>query len=66
MPGEDAVVQHEIDPGARSQGRQLLEEFERFEEKMTGAICPSRLEREHDAAVAQELKPVLADGRTNR
>ena len=31
---------------------------------MTGAVRPGRLEREQNAAVAQELKPVLADGRT--
>ena len=31
---------------------------------MTGAVRPRRLEREQNAAVAQELKPVLADRRT--
>ena len=31
---------------------------------MTGALRPRRLEREQNAAVAQELKPVLADRRT--
>ena len=57
------MVEHEIDPGARGQGGQLLEQFERFEEEMPGAVRPSRLEREQNAAVAQKLKPVLADRR---
>ena len=57
------MVDQQIDPGARRQGGELLEQFERFEEEMPGAVRPSRLEREQNAAVAQKLKPVLADRR---
>ncbi len=37
------MVGHEIDPGARRQGGQLLEEFQRLEEQMPRAIRPDRL-----------------------
>jgi len=58
------MVQHEIDPGTRGQGSELLEQFERLEEEMPGAVRPGRLEREEPAAVAEEFQPVLADDRT--
>ena len=57
------MVEDEIDPRSRRQGSELLEQFERLEEEMPGAVRPRRLEREQNAAVAEELKPVLADCR---
>jgi hypothetical protein len=46
--------------GAWRQGGQLLEQVEGLEEQMPCPVRPGRLEREQNAAVAQELKPVLA------
>ncbi len=46
------MVEHEIDPAARRQGGQLLEQFEGLEEELPGPVRPGRLEREQHAAVA--------------
>jgi hypothetical protein len=40
MRGEDPVVEHEVDAGARSQGDELFEEFEGFEEEVGGPVGP--------------------------
>ena len=40
MRGENPVVQDEIDAGARGQGGELFEEFERLEEEVAGAVDP--------------------------
>jgi hypothetical protein len=66
MRAQDPVVEHEIDPRARRQGWQLLEEFQRLEEEMTRAVCPARLEREQDAAVVQEPETLLRDRRAQQ
>ena len=44
MGGKDSVVQHEVDARARSQGRELFEEFQGLEEQVAGAIVPGALE----------------------
>ena len=64
MGREDAVIKHQIDPGARRQGRQLFEQLERLEEQMARAVCPGGLEREQDAAVTQQPEPVLGNSRS--
>ena len=66
MGREDAVVKHEIDPRARRQSRQLLEELQRLEQEMTRAVRPRGLEREQNAAVAQESEAVLRDRRAQQ
>jgi len=64
--GQHSMVERDIDPGARGQGGQLLEQFETLEEEMPCPVRRGRLEREQNAAVAPELKPVLADRRAQR
>jgi hypothetical protein len=44
MGGEDSMVQHEIDAGARDQGGELFEEFLGLEEQGAGAIVPGAFE----------------------
>jgi hypothetical protein len=44
LGGKDAVVQHEIDARARSQGGELFEEFQGLEEEVARAIVPGALE----------------------
>ena len=53
MGGEDSMVQHEIDAGARDQGGELFEEFQGLEEQVAGAIVPFALELEQDGAPRQ-------------
>src|SRR5438552_4156447 len=66
MGREDAVIKHQIDPGARRPSRQLFQPVETLEEQMARAVCPGRLEREQNAAVTQEPEPVLTDGRAQK
>ena len=56
---EDAVAQHEIDPGPRGDRGQALEQLQRLEDEMLGAVGPGRLQGEHHAAVVQQAQPVL-------
>jgi len=44
MGGEDPVVEHEVDAGTRGQGGEFFEEFEGFEEEVTGTVGPLALE----------------------
>jgi hypothetical protein len=44
MGGKDAVVHHEIDSRAGSQGGELFQEFQGLEEQVAGAIVPGALE----------------------
>ena len=43
MGSQHTVVEHEIHPGGRPRGGQLLEEFQPLEEQMPRAIRPDRL-----------------------
>ena len=56
MGGENAVVQHEIDARARSQGGELFEEFQGLEEEVARAIVLGALELQQDATVPGEPK----------
>lgn len=51
MRGENAVIQNQVDRGARDDGRELLHELDRLEEQMRGSIAPDRLQRDEDAPV---------------
>jgi hypothetical protein len=61
MRGENAVIQNQVDRGARDDGRELLHELDRLEEQMRGAIAPDRLQRDADAPVGPELDAVLGE-----
>ena len=59
MGREHAVVEHQVDPRPRSERAQLLEELQRLEHELAGAIGPCRLQRQHDAAIVEEPQPVM-------
>ncbi len=59
--GEDPVVEDEVDAGARSQGGELFEELQGFEEQVARAVGPLALQLQQDAAVGRELEAVLGD-----
>jgi hypothetical protein len=50
MGREDPVVEHEIDAGARGEGRELFEELEGLEEEVTRAVGPLPLQLQQDAS----------------
>src|SRR3990172_2068321 len=47
MRGENAVIHDEVDRGAGGDGRELLQELDRLEEQMRGAIAPDGSVRTH-------------------
>ena len=47
MRGENAVIHDEVDRGAGDDGRELLQELDRLEEQMRGAIAPDGSVRTH-------------------
>jgi hypothetical protein len=59
--GEHAVIHDEVDRGAGDDRRELLQELDRLEEQMRGAIAPERLQRDEDASVDPELDAVLGE-----
>jgi hypothetical protein len=56
MRGENAVIQNQVDRGARDDGRELLHELDRLEEQMRGSIAPDRLQRVEDAPDGIEVR----------
>src|SRR3970282_1836169 len=61
MRGENAVIHDESDRGGGDDGRELLQELDRLEEQMRGAIAPDGLQRDEDASVGPELDAVLGE-----
>jgi hypothetical protein len=61
MRSEDTVVQEQVARGAGNEGCQLLQEFDRLEEEVRGAIAPGRLELDEDAPVGAETQAVLGE-----
>ena len=55
------MVEHQVDGGAGDDGGELLQQLDRLEEQMGGAIAPQRLECDEDAAVGPELDAVLGE-----
>ena len=55
------MVEHEVDPGARSQGGEFFEELQGLEEQVAGAVGPLALQLQQHAAVGRELEAVLGD-----
>ena len=63
LGGEDPVVEHESDAGARGEGRELFEELEGLDKEVPCAVGPRPLQLQQDASVAGELEAILGDGR---
>ncbi|HLB48349.1 MAG TPA: group II intron maturase-specific domain-containing protein [Anaerolineales bacterium] len=61
MRGEHAGRHDEGDRGAGEDGRELVQELDRLEEQMRGAIAPDGLQRDEDASVGPELDAVLGE-----
>jgi hypothetical protein len=59
--GEDAVIQEQLDRGARDEGRQLFEEFDGLEEEVRCSIAPHCFEFDEDAPVGAEAEAVLCE-----
>jgi len=55
------VIHDEVDRGAGDDRRELLQELDRLEEQMRGAIAPERLQRDEDATVGPEVEAVLGE-----
>src|SRR5215831_18041036 len=60
-PGEDAVIQKQVDGWPGNDGRELLQEFDRLEEEVRRAIAPHRLELDEDASIGAEAEAVLGE-----
>jgi hypothetical protein len=58
------VIQEQVHGGPGDEGGELLEELERLEEEVGGAIAPDRLERNEDATVRAEWRRSWASGGT--
>jgi hypothetical protein len=61
MRGEHAGRHDEGDRGAGDAGRELVQELDRLEAQLRGAIAPDGLQRDEDAAVGPELDAVLGE-----
>ena len=55
------MVEQQVHPGTGDEGGQLLEELDRLEEEVGGAIAPDGLEFDEDAAVGAEAETVLGE-----
>src|SRR5205823_14609220 len=59
----NAVVQDEVDPRAWGQGGELLQELDRCEQEVRGAVVPLGLERNQNESVRCQREPLLRDRR---
>src|SRR5437867_1503158 len=63
MRGQDPMVDHQIDPGARRQGGELLQELDRLEQEMSGPVDPVCLQAQEHLPVRGEREAILGDRR---
>ena len=55
------MIHDEVDRGTGNDGRELLQDLDRLEEQMRGAIAPDGRQRDEDASVGPELDAVLGE-----
>jgi len=59
---QHAMEANEMKPGARDEGRQALQEFQRAHDEMSGAIAIGSLELQHDLAGWGTAQSFVAQG----